>query len=197
MNLTKAQVARRQLGTALELFLDDLDPISVHVLACAGGEIAEHLSRKRGSPPFLSHALATFHDLDETQFRRLRNQFSNAFKHATTHKGKERDDRKLLGRFNDLQNDHALFVGWYDYANAAQRLPLEAQIFQVWYFALYAEKLSGNVDRTPYEKTFPKLPKLSRKRQKQALRHVIAEHRKDTDLMSDPKTERLPLIITG
>jgi hypothetical protein len=41
------------------------------------------------------------------------------------------------------------------------------------------------------------LRKLLRKRQKQALRHVIAEHRKDTDLMSDPKTERLPLIITG
>ena len=52
MNLTKAQVARRQLGTALEFFLEDLDPVSVHVLACAGGEIAEHLSRKKGRPPF-------------------------------------------------------------------------------------------------------------------------------------------------
>lgn len=33
----KAAVARRQLGTALALFLDDSDPISVHCLACGGG----------------------------------------------------------------------------------------------------------------------------------------------------------------
>jgi len=124
MNLTKAQVARRQLGTALKLFLDDLDPVSVHALACAGGEIAEHLTRKRGQQPFSRHAMATFRDLAAKKIRHLRNQFWNAFKHAVTHKGEERDDRKLLERFNDQQNDHALFVGWYDYAMAAKPLPL-------------------------------------------------------------------------
>jgi len=121
MNLTKAQVARRQLGTALALYLDDLDPVSVHTLDCAGAEIAEHLTRKRGDEPFSSHALATFSDVDAPKIRHLRNQFCNAFKHATTHKGEERDDRKLLERFSDLQNDHALFVTWYDYALAQTR----------------------------------------------------------------------------
>jgi hypothetical protein len=42
MKLDKAQIARRQLGTALALFIEDLDPVSVHTLACAGGEIAEY-----------------------------------------------------------------------------------------------------------------------------------------------------------
>ncbi len=197
MNLTKAQVARHQLGTALALFLDDLDPVSVHTLACAGCEIVEHLARKKGELPFSDHALATFPDLDATKIRHLRNQFWNAFKHAMTHKGKERDDRKLLARFNDLQNDHTLFVGWYDYANAAKRLPLEAQIFQVWYFALYSEKLNPKFNRTPFETTFPGLPSLSRKKQKQALQDVIAVYRKDKNLMNNPKTERRPLIISS
>ena len=49
MNLDKTQVARRHLGTALVLFLDDLDPVSVHSLACAGCEVAEHLTRKAGA----------------------------------------------------------------------------------------------------------------------------------------------------
>src|SRR5262249_8407049 len=92
------------------LFLDDRDPVSVHVLACAGGEIAEHLTRKKDKQPFSSHALATFPDLDANKIRRLRNQIWNAFKHATTQKGKERDDRRLLKRFSDLQNDHALLL---------------------------------------------------------------------------------------
>jgi hypothetical protein len=196
MNLTKAQVARRQLGAALEFFLDNLDPVSVHALACGGGEIAEHLTRKKGNQPFSSHALATFPDLDAEKIRRIRNQFWNAFKHATTSKGKERDDRKILKRFNDLQNDHALFIGWYDYMMAAKPLPLEAQVFQVWYFALYPEKLSPNVDRTPYEKSFPKLLKLSRKEQKRALRDMIARFRRNTGVMNDTKTERAPLVLT-
>jgi hypothetical protein len=115
MKLDKTQIARRQLGTALALFIDDLDPVSVHSLACGGGEIAEYLTRKAGARPFASHALLMFPDLDVAGLRRLRNQFWNSFKHATKHTGEERPDRKLLERFNDLQNDHALFVGWYDY----------------------------------------------------------------------------------
>ena len=63
MNLDKTQVARRHLGTALALFLDDLDPVSVHSLACAGCEVAEHLTRKAGAKPFSTHVLATFPDL--------------------------------------------------------------------------------------------------------------------------------------
>ena len=35
-----AELARRQLGTALYLFLNDLDSISVHSLACGGGELS-------------------------------------------------------------------------------------------------------------------------------------------------------------
>jgi hypothetical protein len=48
MSLDKVEVSRQQLGTALSLFLDDQDAVSVHTLACAGGEIAEHLTRIAG-----------------------------------------------------------------------------------------------------------------------------------------------------
>jgi len=51
-----------------------------------------------------------------------------------------REDSELLERFEDTVNDHTLFIGWYDYALAVGALPIEAQIFQAWYFALYPEK---------------------------------------------------------
>ena len=71
LRLDKIQIARRQLGTALALFIDDRDPVSVHTLACAGGEVAEHLTRKAGAEPFVSHALATFTDRELVDIRRL------------------------------------------------------------------------------------------------------------------------------
>lgn len=63
-------------------------------------------------------------------------------------------------------NEHALFVGWYDYVRAVGRLPLEAQVFKVWYFSLYSEKLDPAVDLTPYRTFFPNLKDKTRAYQK-------------------------------
>jgi hypothetical protein len=39
--MDKAEVARRQLGTALDLFLQRQDHVAIHSLAMAGSEVAE------------------------------------------------------------------------------------------------------------------------------------------------------------
>jgi hypothetical protein len=152
MTLNKTEVARRQLGTALALFLEDSDPVSVHTLACAGREIAEHLARKAGEEPFSTHALLTFPDVSRAKLGSLQNQYWNAFKHALTRGGFEREDWELLERFKDEINDHMLFWGWHDYMLAVRSLPIEAQIFQVWYYALYPEKLNPEVDTTTHQR---------------------------------------------
>src|SRR5262249_6891256 len=188
-------IARRQLGTALALFLEDSDPVSVHTLACAGCEIAEHLTRKAGEEPFSTHALLTFPDLDRGEIRRLQNQYWNAFKHAQTRGGIEREDRDLLERFEDEVNDHTLFIGWYDYMLAVRALPIEAQIFQVWYFALYPEKLNPEVDTTIHQLHFPMLPSKSRADQKRALREIISSFRGNAEVMTHPQTDPRPLTL--
>src|SRR5262249_46483976 len=193
MNLDKTQVARRHLGTALALFLDDLDPVSVHTLACAGCEVAEHLTRKAGAEPFSTHALAAFPSLDIQELRLLQNKYWNAFKHATTRDGVERDDQELLDRFDDDKNNHTLFIGWYDYMLATRTLPPEAQGFQIWYFALYPDKLSPEVDRTDYENAFPNLKEKSASERKKMLRDWIATARNDLDPMADSRTDARPL----
>lgn len=197
MVLNKTEIARRHLGTALALFLDDLDPVSVHTLASAGCEIAEYLTRKAGAEPFSSHALTTFHDLDIQVLRRLQNQYSNAFKHASTRDGVERADQDLLDQFNDETNNHMLFVGWHDYMRATSTLPLEAQVFHVWYFALYPDKLNPKVDTRQFENIFPDLKAKSRRERKAALREAIASYRSHPDLMNDPHTEARTLILSA
>jgi hypothetical protein len=194
MKLDKTEIARRQLGTALALFLEDSDPVSVHTLACAGCEIAEYLTHKAGVEPFSTHALATFPDLDIGKIRQLQNQYWNAFKHARTRGGIEREDSELLERFGDAVNDHTLFIGWHDYMLAVRALPIEAQIFQMWYFALYPEKLNPEVNTTTYQRLFPMLPSKSRAAQKQALREVISSYRGNAEVMTDPQTDPRPLM---
>ena len=139
--------------------------------------------------------LATLPYLDMKELRGLQRQFWNAFKHATTRDGKERDDRKLLERFNDLQNDHTLFVGWYDYMLAVRSMPVEAQVFQAWYFTLYPEKLNPSTDRAQYDAIFPGLRNLSRGAQKKALKKAIAKVRRDKAVMQDRRTDRQRLTM--
>jgi hypothetical protein len=195
MKLDKTEIARRQLGTALALFLDDADPVSVHTLACAGAEIGKHLTIKANAEPFSTHALATFPTLDIAKLKRIRNQYWNAFKHATTRDGLDRADEELLERFTDEVNDHALFVGWYDYALATARMPLETQVFHVWYFARYPDKLNPEANSTEFQSVFPNLASLSRSDQKRALREVIAKYRGDPEIVNHPQTDARPLVL--
>lgn len=196
MSILKIASARRQLGTALSLYLQDLDPVSVHCLAGGGCELIEYYVKKAGAQPFSSHILKTFPEMKISEMRRLQRQFWNAFKHAThQHSGVEREDDLLLKRFTDEQNDHVLFIGWYDYASATNKMPIEAQVHQAWYLALYPEKLADRSDESALETTFPDLRGKSRKEQKRMLNEVIIEARSDRTVMDDPATERTGLIL--
>jgi hypothetical protein len=66
----------------------------------------------------------------------------------------EHDDQELLNRFNDEKNNHMLFIGWHDYWNAIGKVPIEAQVFQVWYLALYLDKLNPDENPRPFMESF-------------------------------------------
>jgi hypothetical protein len=192
----KIESARRQLGTALALYLQDRDPVSVHCLAGGGCELIEYYAKKAGAEPFTSHILKTFPALDIKGVRQRQRQFWTAFKHATHQgSGQERDDDELLAHFDDEQNDHTLFIGWYDYALATGKMPIEAQLHQVWYIALHPIKLAPQHSAEPYDEVFPALRTKSRGEQKRMLNQAIESRRTDADLMSDPLTDNRPLVL--
>jgi hypothetical protein len=194
--MDKGEVARRLLGTALDMFLrHNQDPVSVHCLAMAGGEIAEGLAKKAGVAPFFDHISATFPDRKIEDIRNIQRQFYNAFKHMFTRDGKERQDQEILVGFDAAINDHALFHGWYDLMLSGAPSPVEAQVFQAWYFSKYREKVNPNADMSRIIETFPNLPALPARRQLNRLLDVIRKTRRNTAVMQHPLTDRRPLVL--
>jgi len=194
--MDKSEVARRQLGVALDMFLRKQDPISIHTLAMAGGEIAEWLAKKAGAEPFIGHIQRTFPGMTESEIRRIQRKFSNAFKHALTKKGGDRGDDSLIESFDPDVNVHVLWHSWKDYGQSLLPLPIEAQVFDAWYFAKHVEKVSPEADISAIEKVFPNLASLSTQRQHERLLGVIRKTKKNGVVMSDPLTDRRPLVLS-
>lgn len=191
----KLEIARAQLGTALHHFLKDEDPFSVQALACGGYEILEGLVEAAGNSTFSTHIMETIPDIDSGKIRKLRNQYWNAIKHFYTQNHRTvRDDEALLADFTDAANDAPLFIGWTDYLKLTKKLPVEAQVFQVWWYATNEARLKPDVDLTPHRTLFPKITSDNRKKQKQRLRLAVDEYQNNKDLLNDPRTEKRALI---
>jgi len=193
--LTKLDVARHQLGTALDLFIRDRDPISVQCLACGGGELIEAIATMQNVRPFTSHILEVIPEIDLPRIRHLQKQFWNAFKHLNKRDGQQRDDEATLAAFDDTKNDAALFIGWYDYCEVTGRLPLPVQVFQIWYYALNEEKLSPESDFDAIRSVFPAIMMADRTEQKRKLRRTVEKYRHDKKILANPQTEDGPLCF--
>ncbi len=195
--LTKLDVARHQLGTALDLFIRNRDPIAVQCLACGGGELIEGIATISDLRPFTSHILETVPNIDIRGIRTLQRQYWNSFKHLTSRDGEVRDDNESLASFDDTKNDAALFIGWHDYFVTTTRLPLAAQVFQIWYYALNEGKLAPGADLDAIRTLFPDIRFASRSDQKRRLRRTVEKYRDDKATLADPRTEDVPLCISA
>lgn len=195
MKFDKLETARRQLGVALHLFLDNADPVSVHVLVSGAMEILDAIVEKQGKETFKSTAIEANPGLTASRYNEIKNQYSNAMKHFNNRNGKERNDTHLLDDFSDEQNEGHLLIAWLDYGKATGKLPIEAQVYQAWFFSKYPEKLSADGLRRGWSAVFPDVGQLTMNEQKQALRRRIERERKRREIMEDPRTERRKLVL--
>ena len=199
--MNKSEVVRRQLGTALALYLEDRDPVSIHVLTCAGAEIADNLSVQAGRKFFrLFRTGEKGREISDNEYFSIRNTYYNAFKHDKKTGGKLRDDTEILNSFSPEENDARLFTAWFDYACAGFPHPAESHIFQAWYLALFPEKMrnpDGASMLADLEKLFPELPSLPRERQRRRLKQAIAEMKGNRRAMADPRVDPRPLMLGG
>lgn len=196
MNL-KIEAARRQLGMALDLYIRDLDPVSVHCLACGGAEVIEHFVSDEAGGALSTLLMQQNPGLDIGKLRKLQRLHWNAFKHAT---GKRegsavREDEELLLSFHDGLNDPPLFIGWVDYGNAVGGMPIEAQVYVAWYLAKYPNGEADGPILRPLNSMFPGLAGKTRTRQKAALVKGIQNARKNKEVMQNAKTEHRPLVL--
>lgn len=187
----KLYVARAQLGTALQLFIENRDPYSIQALACGAGELIEGIAQQANLPVFSSHIMQTYPDLNTLgAIKRIRNKYWNAFKHFYEKDNQTpRDDEEIITQFSDECNDAALYVGWQDYATLTGRLPVTAQVFHVWWCALNEDKLNPTVVTARLREIFPNIAKVDRREQKRRLRRKIESYRKNKQILEDHRTE--------
>jgi len=189
----KIYVARAQLRTALWLFLEDMDPISIHALSCAGCEILAEITVATNT---FSPSLIVKEYVDEAdpnwKIKDIRNANWNAFKHVHGWKNTIRDDRDRIQNFSDSENDALLYQGWYDLAALKVQLPVEAQIYLCWYAANYPESATP-LERQSAEALFKFTDGASRPERKSALYQCCADWRSNPELRASDQTDLLPL----
>jgi hypothetical protein len=102
---SREEIVRRQLGVATQLFIDNLDPISIHCLACSTAEHASFLAQQAGSKTFNKHILETFPDRVLKEIQSLRNQYWTPIKHSGHRTEGPFDLSERLGPV-DIQDSH-------------------------------------------------------------------------------------------
>jgi len=184
--LTKLDIARRQLATAIDLFFASQDAISVFSLATNSWEVIDALCRKTGVESFSIQARENIPEGKDLKVNYVNSPYRNFFKHA------DRDSEKTLDPLPDSQVEGVLFLAVEDYIRLNGRSPVQFQVFQLWYLAKHPEKLAAGVTNEVLEvikSAFPGLPSLPRDSQIALGAQLLASAAGDQDLAKDPKTE--------
>lgn len=156
---TKRDAATRQLDVAIGLLFTDGDPLAVRTLAGAAYGILADLAedQKRGSS-WLTRIIEDS-GLSEKEAIRILNTAQNYLKHA------DRDPESPLS-FDEEENDHLIFIASIECGSIEHPLSFSMQAFQIWYLAMYPEKIGHDSQPVRISKNiFPGLSTMKRPQQ--------------------------------
>jgi hypothetical protein len=106
MNINKLDAAKSQIATAIWLYFEDFDPVSVHTLVMAASEIIDWIYDSRGTPAMRHQWLAAIVPDRRKEVSDALNKASNFFKHASSSK-----PNLALRDFSDDENLLAIIRG--------------------------------------------------------------------------------------
>ncbi|UIF89991.1 hypothetical protein [Cupriavidus sp. UYPR2.512] len=188
MRVTKIDAARRQLITAIRLFFDGGDPVSVYSLASNAWEVIDVLCACAGIDSFSKQARENL-PAGHTLKHYVNEPCRNFFKHAAHDPSPDSSIELLEANVSAI-----LFLAVEDYIRLRQGGPVEAQVFQLWFIAVFPEKVSKD-DPVAQSKldsaklAFPGIATLAESDQIAIGRKMLEAARQDSDLAADPKTE--------
>ena len=133
--LTKIDIAEAELKTAIRLFFEDTHPVPIYTLAAAAREILTTIGGRTGVRTVL-HNFADRKGISLQDAEKDIRRFVNFFKHAN------RDPAAVLENFSDLGNDILLWIASHDFGRVAGGMPIEAQVFEAWFYAITVKRVS-------------------------------------------------------
>jgi hypothetical protein len=187
MHVTKIDAARRQLITAIRLFFDGGDRVSVYSLASNAWEVIDVLCTSAGVESFSKQArenLPAGHTLNYYINEPCRNFFKHAAQDPNPDSSVELREANVTA---------ILFLAVEDYIRLRQGGPVEAQVFQAWYIAVFPEKVADDPAPQSILKNvnlvFPGIAKFTAPDQIEMGMRVLEDALRDPGLAADPKTE--------
>jgi hypothetical protein len=137
--VTKQDVASEQLATAIWLWANEWDPVSVHVLASAAAEIIAVLHKARGGVPIRSAMLDSMGGEFRDQVAYAVSEAFNFMKHGAK-------DSEAVLVFNPEESEWVIYAACVDYLAAFGVAPPEALLFLVYMTDQRPELIRPDVD---------------------------------------------------
>ncbi|MFT3930807.1 MAG: hypothetical protein QM709_10995 [Spongiibacteraceae bacterium] len=184
--LTKRDVARRQLVTAINLLFENRDRVSIYTLAANAWEIIDSLCNKPIIESFSNQTRENLSAGEDLKHDYINKPYRNFFKHA------DRDPNSVLPYLNEKTVDSVVFLAVEDYIRLYKQSPIELQVFQLWYLAVNPSKIASQaIDKAikNIQEIFPGIEKLERARQIEIANQTLKQALSDEHLISDPRTE--------
>ncbi len=130
IKISKLDAAKRQLETAIRLYFNDADPISVHTLACAAHGILSDINKKHGGRPMIVSDSRVMDEYKKKVRQKLL-EAKNHFKHAN-------NDPDAVIDFNPEVNEYFILDACIKYKELTGEFAPYLIIFWGWF-------VSGNL----------------------------------------------------
>lgn len=127
IKVTKLDAAKRQLETAIRLYFNSADTVSIHTLACAAHEILANINKKQCGFPMIVSAAAVKKEYQKEFMRAIRTP-QNFFKHA------DNDSEKTIV-FRPEVTQHFIFDATSKYQELTGEIVPYFVIFRGWFMA--------------------------------------------------------------
>ena len=178
MELTKFEAATRQLNTAIQLFFEQRDPVSVRTLVGAASRVfADLVEHRNPGKSWRGNIVASIPQLSPREVYRIIDKTQNFLKHAD-------EDPEGVELFSEEENDGLLFVSCLECGEIGET-SYEMQAFQIWYMAAYPESFGpANSPAADALNLLPKLHALGRVEKIAEGARFFATHRTASEVLS-------------
>ena len=141
IKLTRRDVARGEIHTAIDLLILGGDPVSCHVLASAASDVLRGVANATGKRTFdsaMEEYIGTEH---LTDYRKHVSCNYNFFKHAKD------DPFRELGNFRPETTVIELFSAVADYSSVYGQITAPMTIFKAWFICRYPTWFQAPLDK--------------------------------------------------
>jgi len=137
MHLTKPQAATLQLNTAIQLFFEQRDPVSVRTLVGAASRVfADLVEHRRPGKSWRGDIATSIPQLPPREVYRIIDKTQNFLKHAD-------EDPDGVEDFAEEENEALIFVSCLECGELEEPKSYEMQAFEIWYMAAHPESFGS------------------------------------------------------